>query len=104
MRTDSITASTNAGKQFGLMALMQFMTICAILFGLSALTGITASIALVLMAFALATKCGLLAILALALAIIAADLQFATAFGNSLLRQTIVVFISIALCVWFRLR
>ena len=56
MTIDSPIARAQGGVQFRLMTLMEFVTICAVLFALSAATGIVPSIFLVAMALALATR------------------------------------------------
>ena len=104
MRTVQPAADEKATVQFGLMELMEFVTICAIVFALSGATGTAASIFLVMMALGLAMKRGLVALLMLATASVAADLPSAASDDNGLLRQVIVILIGVSLCGWFRRR
>jgi hypothetical protein len=104
MRTVHPAAHQKATIQFGLMELMEFVTICAILFALSGATGIAASIFLALTALAFAMQRGLFVLLMLASASVAADLPAAASDDNGLLRQITVILIGMSLCAWFRLR
>ena len=86
--------------QFGLMALTELVTICAIVFASSAWTGVPASIFLAGLALALFLKLGPLAIAMFAATSVAADLSI----DDGLERQLWVIFIGALLCLWFRLR
>lgn len=93
-----------APTQFGLLTLLEFVTICAVLFALSAATGIVGSICLAIMALGPAIKRGLLAVLAFGSASIAAGFPLGASGDDGVFRQAIVILISAALCVWFRIR
>ncbi len=104
MRTVHPAAHQKATIQFGLMELMEFVTICAIVFALSGATGIAACIFLALTALGLAMQRGLFVLFMFASASVAADLPSAASDDNGLLRQIIVILIGMSLCAWFRLR
>ena len=100
------TAGDNDRLQFGLLAMMEWLTISAILFSLSSFTGMATSILLALMALALMTKRGLGALFILAGASLAADANMGATMGfdtgNSLTRQAMVLVMATVLCLWYR--
>lgn len=91
-------------RQFSLAALMQMVTICAVLFALARLIGPTASVCLALMAGALAMRQGLAAVFALGAALLAVESYGQTVRGSGFLGLTLVYIIATALCHWFRER
>ncbi len=90
--------------QFGLSALIEFMTVCALLARLSTEVGIAPSIFLALMALALATKYGLLAILSWAAALLAADWESLALTESGYFRLFLVLLIAGSLCTYYHLR
>jgi predicted membrane protein len=98
------TARPQGKTQFALSQLIEFMTICAILSRLSTYIGIAAGISLMLMAFALAARQGMLALVLLAAASLLADWSLSQTFAGSLFCQSIILLIAAALCAWYRPR
>lgn len=102
MRTVQHAADATGNNQFGLTRLIEFVTICAILFALSGATGIAPCICLVMMALALATRRGPVVLLMFASASLAADWTTTASHVSALLQQFSVILIGASLCVWFR--
>ena len=98
------TSPSNRPAQFTLLALFEFMTICAIITAFSPMTGIAASIFLMLTAFALLMKQGLPALATLAVASLLADRPLSPNVTAEFHSQLIVVVLASLLCVWYCLR
>ncbi len=90
--------------QFGLLSLLGFVTVCAILSALSAVVGTASSVLLMLMALALWARQGLLALRMFMAACLGADGRFAGGEGAAVARQLLVVLLAAALCGWYCLR
>lgn len=103
MRTDCHVVANRKNLQFGMKSMLEFTTICAVLFAFSASIGAITSICLVLMAAALATRQGLPAVLCLGAAFLLGD-YFHAASELGVLRHTLLCLLSATLCGWFRLR
>src|SRR5690606_20763054 len=104
MRTVLLSPKPEPQTQFGLSALIEFVTICALLARLSTAVGIAASIFLALMALAIATKHGPIAILWWGAALLAADWEMVTAPESAYFRLFMVVVIAGSLCAYYHLR
>jgi hypothetical protein len=103
MDTFHISAPTDRCSQFSLRSLLEFMTICALLFAASAVFGLTVSVCLILMAAAIWMKQGGIAICALTLALIATDWPASAGESDAPVDIGLVVFAASALCVWYRI-
>lgn len=90
--------------QFSLAALMEMVTICAVLFALSGLIGLAASVCLILLAVALAARLGLAAVFMLCVASLSVEFSGRTSGDYGFFGLILIYAISILLCHWFRLR
>jgi hypothetical protein len=96
---------TGRDAQFGLLSLLGFVTVCAVLSALSALVGMAASVALMLMALALWARQGLLALTTFSAALLVAGAPFPTSGeGQALARLVLVILLAAGLCGWYCLR
>ena len=83
--------------QFSLAALLQYITFCAILAAFSGVTGVVATMLLMLFALALMTRHGLLALGTLAASVIACGGDEAASYANC----AVVVLLAGLLCIWY---
>jgi hypothetical protein len=99
------TQDTPHQAQFRLWALLEFVTLCGVIMALSAVTGAVAGFCLILMALALWTRQGWLALAMLMMALLAADAAFYPLPGTpSLTSQLAVILMAAGLCGWYRYR
>ncbi len=99
------TQGTHREVQFGVIALLEYITWCAILSALSAIVGIGASTFLMLMTLAVSARQGVLALVMLMGASLAADWPIQTIHSDDhLVRQVVVILAATCSCSWYRLR
>lgn len=89
-----------AQTQFGIASLMKFVTVCAVLSAFAWATGVVSAVCLALFAATLAVRSGVLAILALAGAIICADVGQGYGQVASLNRLFAILLVTGAVCMW----
>ena len=94
-------AARDQGFRFSLAALWEYVTICAILAGLTSLTGSIASVCLMVMAAGLALKLGLVALFSFVPACLLAGVGPGYKDDNVFLSQMPVVAIGFVLSIWF---
>lgn len=92
---------SNHDRQFGMAALLEFVAVCSILAALSPVLGLVTSMLLMGMAVCLALRWGVVALGLFAAAfLVCGNGQEAVDY----LRMTLVVMLTIAMCVWVRKR
>ncbi len=100
--------STNRGSvrpQFGLAALFEYMTVCAIPLAFSHTIGLASSMLLMAMGLALNLRQGLAALFLIMAASVAADLPASVIEnGTSFWRQLTVGALTAAICCWYKFR
>ncbi len=92
-------------RQFGLAALLEFITLCAVLSALSGHLGLATSAFLMVTGLALGAGLGPLALLALMAASLASDWPCDSVHrADSVSRQLIFILVAFVLCGWYLLR
>ncbi len=97
-------AVSNGRVRFGVLELLEFVTICAIFSAFTPFIGFIGCGFLMLSALALATRSGWLAIGMLAAASLAADVGEGLDDNRALQRQILILLLGTLPCVWFRIR
>ena len=88
--------------RFSLAAVFEYTTLCALLCAFSPLSGVIASVYLMLMALALGAKQGLAALLMLIAASVSTDWQLSPIDGASAFqRQIMVMLLAALICGWY---
>jgi MFS family permease len=101
----SPTSPTADRPQFSLAALLEFPAVCGVLCALTPLLTLPSVVGLMGIAFALAARQGLLALLMLMEASLASDwLPPEQRNGLAIGRQMLVFLLAAALCAWYRQR
>jgi hypothetical protein len=105
MSTHYQRSGSSHEAQFGLLSLLGFVTVCAVLSALSGVVGPAASVLLMLMALALWARQGVLALAMLMAACIAANANLQPQDeGASIVRQLAIIATATGLGIWYCLR
>ena len=105
MSTIHRATKARSDAQFDLLSLFEFVTLCSILLAFSAILGITTSVLLMLMALAIWTRQGRLALTMFIAAVLASDIRMYSPEENWFLaRHALVVLLGTLLPAWYQLR
>jgi hypothetical protein len=98
-------ATVAASAQFGLRSLLEFVTWCGVLSAFTPISGVAAGVCLMLLALALWSRQGGVALAMLMAACLAAELPSSEpSSGSAFGRQFVTILAAAALCGWYQMR